>query len=50
MGTDVMVAIKASMNHCDSAADMVATINACEKAFKTAYPQVKWIFFEPDVK
>ncbi len=50
MGTDVMVAIKASMNHCDSAADMVAAINACEKAFKTAYPQVKWIFFEPDVK
>jgi cation diffusion facilitator family transporter len=50
MGTDVMVAIKASMNHCDSAVDMVAAINACEKAFKAAYPQVKWIFFEPDVK
>ena len=50
MGTDVMVAIKASMNRCDSAADMVAAINACEKAFKADYPQIKWIFFEPDVK
>jgi len=50
MGTDVMVAIKARMNHYDSATDMIAATNACEKAFKAAYPQVKWVFFEPDVK
>lgn len=50
MGTDVMVAIKARMKHYDSATDMIAATNACEKAFKAAYPQVKWVFFEPDVK
>lgn len=48
MGSDVMVAIKAGMYPYERAEDMVAGINTCEKAFKAAYPQVKWVFFEPD--
>lgn len=50
MGADVMVSIKACMSYYESATDMVAGINTCEKAFKAAYPQVRWVFFEPDIK
>ncbi len=50
MGDDVMVAIKAKMTETDSAKKMIEDINLCEARFKEKYPQVKWLFFEPDVK
>ena len=49
MGNDVMVAIKAKMVESDSANKLIADINTCEARFKEKYPQVKWLFFEPDV-
>jgi len=50
MGSDVMVAVKAHMSGFTSAEEMVRAINECEKSFKLAYPQVMWLFFEPDIK
>ena len=49
MGDDVMVAIKAGMNGADdSSALVVRQINAVEADFKAAFPNVLWLFFEPD--
>jgi len=50
LGRDVMVAVKAKMAKTDSAEALVEAINRCETAFKKAYPQVLWLFFEPDLK
>ncbi|MBV1910863.1 MAG: cation diffusion facilitator family transporter [Kangiellaceae bacterium] len=50
MGQDVMVAVKVKMKEADSANKLIADINQCETRFKESYPQVKWLFFEPDVK
>ena len=49
LGKDVMVAVKAKMAKTDSAEALVKAINRCEAAFKKAYPQVLWLFFEPDL-
>ena len=48
LGEDMMVAIKTRMTSADSEQQMVANINRCEQTLKTAYPQVQWLFFEPD--
>ncbi len=50
MGDDVMVAIKAKMVETNSATKIIDDINECEVEFKLKYPQVKWLFFEPDNK
>lgn len=49
LGADVMVAVKAKLTGCNSADDLVKAINQCERAFRQAFPQVMWLFFEPDV-
>ncbi len=49
MGHDVMVAIKARLNENGSAKDVSNTINRIEAGFKEQFPQVAWLFFEPDV-
>jgi len=48
-GAYVVIAIKARMAERDSAPRMIAAINDCERALRAAFPQVHWIFFEPDV-
>ncbi|MBV5317403.1 MAG: cation diffusion facilitator family transporter [Desulfobulbaceae bacterium] len=48
LGDDVMVAIKARMTTTGSSQQLVADINTCEQALKAAFPQVQWLFFEPD--
>ncbi|MGX2040072.1 cation diffusion facilitator family transporter [Methylocaldum sp. MU1018] len=48
LGSDVMVAVKAEMRRVAGTSDMIADINRCETGLKTAFPQVKWVFFEPD--
>ncbi|MBU1231527.1 MAG: cation diffusion facilitator family transporter [Proteobacteria bacterium] len=50
LGKDVMVAVKAKMQDCVTADDMVAAINACEARFRQRFPQILWLFFEPDNK
>lgn len=49
MGNDVMVAVKAEMVEGDgSAKQLIHQINRVEAAFRIKYPQVQWLFFEPD--
>lgn len=50
MGDDVMVAIKARMKPTGSELGLIQAINETETAFKQAFPEVIWLFFEPDVK
>ena len=49
-GADVIVAVKARMTESDSVPALVAAINRCERALRAAFPQVRWLFFEPDTK
>jgi cation diffusion facilitator family transporter len=48
-GRDVMVAVKAKMRPVESAAALIAAINRVEQRFRAAFPQVLWLFFEPDL-
>lgn len=50
MGADVMVAIKARMKPAGSEHGLIEAINRAEAAFKAKYPQVTFLFFEPDLK
>ncbi len=50
LGKDVMVAIKAKMAAMDSAEALVKAINRCEADLKQTFPQVLWLFFEPDLE
>jgi cation diffusion facilitator family transporter len=49
LGSEIMVAAKVQMREAAAAADLVADINRCEAGLRAAFPQVKWVFFEPDV-
>lgn len=50
LGPDVMVAVKVKMRPLASAEALIAAINQAEAAFKRQYPQVLWLFFEPDLQ
>ncbi len=50
LGETVMVSIKAVMRERGSAEAMVAAINECEQAMRREFPQIRWLFFEPDIK
>ncbi len=47
-GDDIVVAVKARMRDTATAREMLENINRCEAALKQTFPQVIWIFFEPD--
>lgn len=49
LGADVMVAVKARMWMTGSEQQLIANINTCEQALKAAFPQVHFVFFEPDM-
>jgi cation diffusion facilitator family transporter len=49
MGPDVMVAIKARMHPQPDTHALAEAINAVERDFRSAFPAVRWSFFEPDV-
>jgi cation diffusion facilitator family transporter len=49
LGTSVMVAVKAKMQAA-SAADLVAAINRAEEAMRAEFPEIQWLFFEPDIR
>jgi cation diffusion facilitator family transporter len=48
-GPDAMVAIKARMMPTGSERQLIAAINAVERDFRSRFPSVTWLFFEPDV-
>jgi cation diffusion facilitator family transporter len=47
-GDDVVVAVKARMTEAVSAPALIDAINRCERALRVAFPEVRWLFFEPD--
>ena len=49
MGGDVMVAVKAKMSPASSALALVEAINRVERGFRQSFPEVRWLFFEPDL-
>jgi len=49
MGDDVMLAVKARIRDRKSSRELIDDINRCEKAIKQAFPNIRWLFFEPDV-
>lgn len=50
LGQGVMVAVKARMQESASAAELVRHINTVERDFRQHFPQVEWLFFEPDTQ
>jgi cation diffusion facilitator family transporter len=50
LGNEVMVSVQAQMRERVSAEALVAQINDVERAMKDAFPEVRWSFFEPDVR
>jgi cation diffusion facilitator family transporter len=50
LGEDVMVAVKAKMEPAESCDAFVENINRCESALREQFPQILWLFFEPDNK
>ena len=48
LGGSLMVAVKAHMRD-SNAKEMVASINHTEVALRAAFPEIQWLFFEPDV-
>jgi cation diffusion facilitator family transporter len=50
LGTEIMVTIKARMREKVSAARLIRDINKVERELRKAFPEIRWVFFEPDTK
>jgi len=48
LGTSLMVAVKAQMR-ARSSDELIADINRAEAALRAEFPEIQWLFFEPDV-
>jgi cation diffusion facilitator family transporter len=48
LGTSLMVAVKVRMKP-QSAKELVAAINRAERELRAEFPEIQWLFFEPDV-
>lgn len=48
LGTDLMVAVKVRMRETQAARKLLADINRVERDLKSSFPQIRWLFFEPD--
>jgi cation diffusion facilitator family transporter len=48
LGTSMMVALKVKLN-AKSAAELVSRINEVEAALRIEFPDIQWLFFEPDI-
>jgi len=48
LGTSMMVAVKAKLGAASSA-ELVGHINRAEAALRGEFPEIQWLFFEPDI-
>jgi cation diffusion facilitator family transporter len=48
LGASLMVAVKARIR-AQTAAELVRAINRAEKSLRAQFPEIQWLFFEPDV-
>ena len=49
LGNEVMLAVKARMHPTGTEAALIDAVNTVERSVRAAFPQVKWVFFEPDL-
>ena len=49
LGSEIMVAVKARMQPAGSEVALIEAINVVERGLRVAFPQVRWVFFEPDL-
>lgn len=49
LGREVMLAVKARMRPQGSDTALIDAINRVERGLRTAFPQLRWVFFEPDL-
>jgi cation diffusion facilitator family transporter len=49
LGARIMVAVKARMKPLPSATALIESINKCEAGLRISFPEIQWIFFEPDI-
>jgi cation diffusion facilitator family transporter len=49
LGTSVMVAVKAKIKAAGTS-ELVVSINKAEAALRAEFPEIQWLFFEPDIK
>ncbi|HEY0662390.1 MAG TPA: cation diffusion facilitator family transporter [Lysobacter sp.] len=50
LGNEVMVSVQAQMHEKQDAGAMIGQINEIERLMKQQFPEVRWSFFEPDLK
>lgn len=50
MGSYIFVAVKARMAESASAGQLIGAVNRVQDALKAAFPEARWVFFEPDDK
>ena len=50
LGPQIMVALKVKMADSASVDRIIADINVCESELRKAFPDISWVFFEPDNK
>jgi len=50
LGSEILVAVKARMTRQASDVALVEAINRVERGLREGFPQVRWVFFEPDVR
>lgn len=50
LGNEVMVSVQAQMREEQSVVGLTDQINTVERAMKQAFPEVRWSFFEPELK
>lgn len=50
MGSYIIVAVKARMSEAESAKRLIDSINVVQDDLKSAFPEIRWVFFEPDDK
>lgn len=48
LGTSLMVALKLKMR-ADTASELVSRLNSTERALRAEFPEIQWLFVEPDV-
>jgi hypothetical protein len=50
LGMELMVSAKVRMQEMHTALQLIEDINRVEAGLRTNFPQVRWVFFEPDVQ
>ena len=48
LGDEILLAVKARMRESEDAARLIDDVNRVEADVRTAFPQIQWLFFEPD--